>query len=159
MAAGVQISVIGGGICSATVSQTAEALGFEIAKRGAVLVCGGLGGVMGAAAAGARRAGGLTVGLLPGYDRTAANPFVDVVLPTGMGHARNVIVVAAGDAVIALPGEHGTASEIALALTLGKPVVALGAWEHVDGVESATSAPAAVDIAISRALARIGSIG
>jgi uncharacterized protein (TIGR00725 family) len=106
---------------------------------------------MAAAAAGARRAGGLTVGLLPGYDRTTANPFIDVVLPTGLGHARNVLVVAAADAVIALPGEHGTASEIALALTLGRPVVALGAWQHIPGVEVATTARAAVELALSRA--------
>jgi uncharacterized protein (TIGR00725 family) len=154
----VQISVIGGGVCSAAVAQTAEELGSEIAKRGAVLVCGGLGGVMAAAAAGARRAGGLTVGLLPGYDRTAANPFVDVVLPTGMGHARNIVVVAAGDAIIALPGQHGTAAEIALALTLGKPVIALGAWQHVGGVEIVTTVLAAVEVAMSRARARTAPI-
>lgn len=151
MQAHTQISVIGAGVCSAAVAQTAEELGAEIARRGAVLVCGGLGGVMVAAAAGARRSGGLTVGLLPSYDRRSANPFVDVVLPTGMGHARNVIVVAAGDAVIALPGEHGTASEIALALTLGKPVVALGAWGNIAGVEIAQTVRAAVDIALARA--------
>lgn len=157
MAARVQISVVGAGVCSAAVAQTAEDLGAEIARRGAVLVCGGLGGVMAAAAAGAHRAGGLTVGILPSYDRWSANPFVDIALPTGLGHARNVIVVAAGDAVIALPGESGTASEIALALTLGKPVIALGAWEHIEGVETAPTVRAAVDIALSRS--RVGSAG
>jgi hypothetical protein len=112
---------------------------------------------MAAAAAGARRAGGLTVGILPSYDRMSANSFVDIVLPTGMGHARNLVVVAAGDAVIALPGEHGTASEIALALTLGKPVVAFGAWEHVVGIEIATTVPSAAELAMSRARARLDS--
>lgn len=157
MAAGVQISVIGAGKCSAAVAGTAEELGFEIAGRGAILICGGLGGVMAAAASGARRAGGLTVGVLPSYDATSASSFVDIVLPTGLGHARNVIVVAAGDAVIALPGEHGTASEVALALTLGKPVIGLGAWHDIEGVDAASTVPAAVEAALSRALPRIGS--
>ena len=121
----LQITVIGAGECSPELAGAAEEIGAAIAAHGAVLVCGGLGGVMAAAAAGAERAGGVTVGILPTYDRTTANPGIDIVLPTGMGHARNVIVVAAGDAVIALPGEHGTASEIALALKLGRPVVAL----------------------------------
>lgn len=150
MAARVQISVIGGGISSEPVTRAANAVGAEIAKHGAVLICGGLQGVMAAAASGARSAGGLTIGLLPTYDRASANPFIDVALPTGMGHARNVLVVAAADAVIALPGEHGTASEIALALTLGKPVIALGDWGHVTGVEVAPTPQAAVELALSR---------
>lgn len=156
MAVRMQISVIGAGTCSAEIARMSEELGSEIARRGAVLICGGLGGVMTATASGSRRAGGLTVGVLPGYDARAANPFVDIALPTGMGHARNVIVVAAGDAVIALPGEHGTASEIALALTLGKPVVGLGAWGHVHGVEIATTVPHAVEMALTRARPRTG---
>lgn len=147
----VQIAVIGAGACGPEVGGLAEQVGAAIATRGAVLVCGGLGGVMEAAARGARSQGGLSVGVLPGYEGRSANPNIDVVLPTGMGHARNVIVVSAGDAVIALPGEHGTAAEIALALKLGRPVVVLGTWSQVEGVERAGSATEAVDLALSRA--------
>jgi uncharacterized protein (TIGR00725 family) len=143
-----QIAVIGAGTCSEGVRRLAEDVGAEIARRGATLICGGLGGVMAAAACGARRAGGLTIGVLPSYDRGTANPWVDVILPTGFGHARNVIVVASGDAVIALPGEHGTASEIALALKLGRCVVGLQAWEDYVGILHAVSAHEAVDMAV-----------
>lgn len=147
----IHISVIGAGTCSEAVHNLAEAVGAEIARRGAVLVCGGLGGVMEAAACGARRAGGLTVGVLPSYDRSTANRWLDVVLPTGFGHARNVIVVASGDAVIALPGEYGTASEIALALKLGRCVIGLQAWEDYLGILHAGSAREAVDLALQTA--------
>ena len=112
-------------------------------------MCGGLGGVMEAACRGARSAGGLTIGILPTYDRGSANPWVEIVIPTGFGHGRNVIVVASGDVVIALPGEHGTASEIALALTLGRRVVAVGAWETYAGIGHASSPGEAVALALS----------
>jgi uncharacterized protein (TIGR00725 family) len=148
----LQISVIGAGRCAPDIAALAEAVGAAIAERGAILVCGGLAGVMEAAARGARAHGGLTVGVLPGYERHAANANIDVVLPTGMGHARNVIVVAAGDAVIALPGEHGTAAEIALALKLGRPVVGLGAWSEIGAVEGARTAVEAVELAMASAL-------
>jgi hypothetical protein len=147
----LQVAVIGGASCPPEVGSLAEEVGRALALAGAVLVCGGLGGVMEAAARGARLAGGLTVGLLPGYERDVANPAIDVVIPTGLGHARNVLVVASADAVIALAGEHGTASEIALALTLGKPVVALGAWQANPGVVVADSAEDAVRRALGRA--------
>lgn len=124
--------------------QKAAAVGRGIAQAGAVLICGGLGGVMGAAASGARQAGGLSVGILPSYDARAAHPSIDIVIPTGLGHARNVLVVAAADAVLALSGEHGTASEIALALTLGRPVVALDAWRDIPGVTVLEEASRAV---------------
>jgi len=130
------------------VSELARETGSEIARRGAVLVCGGLGGVMGAAAAGAREVGGLTVGVLPSYGADSANSAIDITIPTGMGHARNVIVVASGDAVVALPGEHGTAAEIALAQTLGRPVVVLGAWEQLEGVTVAATPAEAVEAAL-----------
>lgn len=147
----VQIAVIGAGRCSADVAQLAEEVGAAVADRGCTLVCGGLAGVMEAAARGARARGGLTVGVLPSYDAASASAHIDVVLPTGMGHARNMIVVAAGDAVIALPGEHGTASEIALALTIGRPVIGLRAWTEIHGVERAASPSEAVDLAVARA--------
>ena len=127
----------------------AHELGSEIARRGGVVVCGGLGGVMEAVASGAHASGGLSVGVLPTYDRTTGNQWLDVVLPTGFGHARNVIVVASGDAVIALPGEYGTASEIALALKLGRPVVALNAWHDQPNVLRASSPQEAVTLAFA----------
>jgi hypothetical protein len=147
----LQIAVIGAGRCGPEVAGMAEEVGAAIAARGCTLVCGGLAGVMEAAARGARRGGGLTVGILPGYETRAANPEIDVVLPTGMGHARNIIVVSAGDAVIALPGEHGTAAEIALALKIGRPVVGLRAWSEMRGVENAMSPLEAVELAVARA--------
>ena len=98
-----------------------------------MLVCGGLGGAMEAACRGAKQAGGTTVGILPGSDRAAANEFVDVVLPTGLGEGRNALVVRAADALIAVGGGYGTLSEIALALRAGKPVVGLDTWE-IEGV-------------------------
>ena len=145
------IAVIGGSSCSPETRELARATGEEIARVGAILVCGGLEGVMGAAAAGARAGGGLTVGILPSYERDSANPAIDVAIATGMGHARNVIVVASGDAVIALPGEHGTASEISLAQTLARPVVALGAWHDLPGVLVAQAPPQAVKLAVAAA--------
>ncbi|MGQ9516890.1 MAG: TIGR00725 family protein [Anaerolineae bacterium] len=129
------MSVIGAGQCDAGIAEMAERLGFELARRGWGVVCGGLGGVMEAACRGARRAGGLTVGILPGDDAGAANPYVDVIIPTGMGEARNALVVRAGEGAIAVAGEYGTLSEIALALKMGKPVVGLHTWSLMkDGV-------------------------
>ena len=151
MARRIQIAVIGGGQCSAEVEKLAARVGAGIAAAGAVLVCGGLGGVMAASARAAREAAGLVVGLLPGYEPKCANPGVEIVIPTGLGHARNVLVVAAGDAVIALPGEHGTASEVSLALTLGRPVVGLGAWGSTPGVMAAGTVEEAVRLALTNA--------
>jgi uncharacterized protein (TIGR00725 family) len=122
----------------------AHAVGRTLAAHGAVLVCGGLGGVMEAASRGAKEAGGTTVGILPGTDRAAANPFVDVALPTGLGEGRNVLVVRAADALIAVGGGHGTLSEIAFALKTGKRVIGLGTWD-VEGVEPVDSPEAAVE--------------
>jgi len=123
------IAVIGDSHCSADVAALDEAVGHEVARRGAVLVCGGLGGVMEAACRGAKAAGGLTVGILPGTSRRDANPYVDVPIVTGMGEARNVLVVRSAQAVIAISGEYGTLSEIAHALKLGIPVVGLNTWQ------------------------------
>jgi uncharacterized protein (TIGR00725 family) len=107
----------------------AEEAGAAVAEAGAGLVCGGLGGVMEAACRGARSRGGVTVGLLPGTDRDAANGWVVVALPTGLGEARNALVVRAADAVVAIGGGWGTLSEIALALKIGLPVVGIGTWQ------------------------------
>jgi uncharacterized protein (TIGR00725 family) len=118
-------------------------VGRDLAARGAVLVCGGLGGVMEAACRGAKEAGGLTVGILPGTDRVAANAFVEVAIPSGLGEARNALVVRAVDALIAVGGGYGTLSEIALALKAGKRVVGLDSWD-IDGVVAAADPAAAV---------------
>jgi uncharacterized protein (TIGR00725 family) len=123
-----QIAVVGGSDASASVMAVAEAVGAALASAGAVVICGGLGGVMEAACRGAKSEGGLTVGLLPGRDRSAANQWVDIVLATGLGEARNALVVSSASAVIAVGGEYGTLSEIALALRLGRPVIGLGTW-------------------------------
>ena len=126
----------------------AEEVGRLLARRGAVVVCGGLGGVMEAACRGASRAGGTTVGVLPGLDRGAANPFVSVAVATGLGEVRNALVVRAADALIAVGGVYGTLSEIALALKAGKPVIGLGTWE-IDGVERVEGPEAAVNMALT----------
>ncbi len=128
------IAVIGDSNPSADAARLAEEVGRLIAARGAVLVCGGLGGVMEAAARGAREAHGLTVGILPGYDASAANPFIEVAVCTGMGHARNAIIAASATALVALEGSFGTLSEIALGLKFGRRVVSLRRRENPPGV-------------------------
>ncbi len=119
------IAVVGGSECSAAEAEWAGAVGRMLAERGAVLLCGGYGGVMAAAARGAKAAGGLTVGILAGADPAEANPYVDVALATGMGEMRNALLVRAARAVIAIGGGWGTLSEIALAQRIGTPVVGL----------------------------------
>jgi uncharacterized protein (TIGR00725 family) len=127
--------------------EAAESVGRALAARGAVVVCGGLGGTMEAACRGAKDAGGTTVGVLPGSDRAHANPFVDVAVATGLGEARNALVVRAADALVAIGGGYGTLSEIALALRTGKPVVGLTTWE-IQGIEVAGSPEAAAERAL-----------
>ena len=137
------IAVVGGSAASDQERRTAEEVGRRLAVAQAMVVCGGLGGVMEAACRGAKAAGGRTLGILPGEDRRDANPWVDVAVPTGLGEARNALVVRAADAVIAVGGEYGTLSEIALALKAGKPVVGIGTWD-IAGVVMAKDGPAAV---------------
>jgi uncharacterized protein (TIGR00725 family) len=155
------VAVCGSGDAPVADLEVAEAVGRGIAERGAVLVCGGLGGAMEAACRGAKALGGTTVGILPGSDRAAANPYVDVALPTGLGEARNALVVRAADALIAVGGEWGTLSEIALALRAGKRVVGLGTWElskagrPVDGIVAAADAAEAVALALPTATSRM----
>jgi uncharacterized protein (TIGR00725 family) len=123
------IAIAGPGEAAPWELEAAAEAGAAVAEAGCGLVCGGLGGVMEAACRGARSRGGLTVGLLPGTDRDAANGWVVVALPTGLGEARNALVVRAADAVVAIGGGWGTLSEIALALKAGIPVVGVGTWE------------------------------
>lgn len=133
------IGVIGGGDVPPKTAEVAEEVGREIARRGAVLVCGGMGGVMEAACRGAAAEGGLTIGILPGDDRRAANPYVKVPIVTGLGYARNVAVVKSSQAVIAVDGSYGTLSEIAHALQSGIPVIGLGTWSVARAGEEDTS--------------------
>lgn len=126
-----RIAVCGPGQATPDEETVAVELGRQIATAGCVLVCGGLGGAMGAACRGAKGAGGFTIGILPGYAATDANPWVDYPICTGLGQARNTVVVATADAVIAAGGGFGTLSEIALALRLQRPVVLLGGWASV----------------------------
>jgi uncharacterized protein (TIGR00725 family) len=123
------IAVIGRGDCSRQEAELAAEVGERLAKRGAVLVCGGLGGVMEAACRGAKRAGGTTIGILPGANRQDANEYVDYAIATSMGEGRNLAIILTVDGVIALPGAFGTLSEISFALMHNKPVVSLGSWE------------------------------
>jgi uncharacterized protein (TIGR00725 family) len=130
------ISVIGGEACGPEALEIAERVGCEIAERGATLVCGGRGGVMEAACRGAREAGGHTIGIMPGRGRqdSPPNPYVEFPIFTGMGFARNVIVVLSADAVIAIDGSYGTLSEIAYALINDLPVVGIDTWDfNYDG--------------------------
>ena len=139
------VAVVGSGEAPRAELDTAEAVGRGVAARGGVVVCGGLGGVMEAACRGARAGGGTTVGILPGFDRAAANEFVDVAIATGLGEARNALVVRAADALVAVGGSWGTLSEIALALRTGKPVVGVGTWEMSRGGEPVAGVVAAED--------------
>lgn len=154
------IAVVGAGAgsCDARAARVAEAVGREVAKAGAVLVCGGLGGVMEAACRGASAQGGLTIGLLPTSSRGSANAYVRVAIATGLGEARNAIVTRTADAVIAVGGEFGTLSEIGLALKMGKPVIGLDTWELAKGgqpssaIRRAASPEEAVKTAMALAL-------
>ncbi len=140
----IQIGVIGGREGDPKTLKTAEAVGREIASRDAVLVCGGMGGVMEAACRGAQEAGGLIVGILPVGKIDAANPWVDVVIPTDMGLARNVLIINSVAGVIAVGGKYGTLSEMAFALQKGIPVVSLHSWKVDENVVRAETAEGAV---------------
>ena len=154
------IAVIGGSVCTGEEARLAEAVGRELARRGATVVCGGLGGVMEAVCRGAREAGGHTIGLLPGGDPAAANRWVEFPIPTGLGFTRNAMVAQAGRAVIAIAGSYGTLSEMAFALIGGVPLIGLGTWEfamkgEADGrVIRAVDAVDAVERALAAAMAR-----
>ncbi len=122
------IAVIGASEPSAQEAKLAEEVGRELARRGIILVCGGLGGVMEAACRGASSEGGVTIGILPGESRRSANPYVQIPIATGMGYARNIVVVKSAQAAIAIGGSYGTLSEIAYALQSGLPVIGLNTW-------------------------------
>ena len=140
----MRVSVIGGSSVSSATAAVAEDLGTTLANRGHAVVCGGLGGVMEAVCRGAREAGGETIGILPTDRRADANPHVTVPIATGMGHARNALVVMNGDAAVAVDGSHGTLSEIGMALAQGRPVAGLDTHDAA-GVEAVETPVEAVD--------------
>jgi uncharacterized protein (TIGR00725 family) len=146
----IQVSVIGSG---AEHEARAEEVGRLLAERGCVVVTGGLDEVMAAAARGAKAAGGTTIGILPGESRAGANPWLDYVVVTGIGHARNLAVAASGDAVIAVGGSWGTLAEIGFASRLGRPVVVLEPGWEIEGVETAATPAEAVELVLSRVAA------
>lgn len=143
----IRVAVIGGSRPGRAAVEAAFEVGRLIARAGAVVVCGGLGGVMEAACRGAREEGGLAVGILPGGSPADANPWVDLPIATGLGYTRNALVVMNADAVIAVDGEYGTLSEIAFGKIHGKKVVGLGTWE-VRGVVPAATPEEAVRLAL-----------
>jgi hypothetical protein len=149
------VAVIGAAVCTTEQAALAEEVGRLLAERGAVLVCGGRGGVMEAACRGAQQAGGLTVGILPGLHVEEGNPYLSLSLPTGLGQGRNAVVVLSGRAVIAIGGGFGTLSEIGMALKHGRSVIGLGTWEarHPDGgpveIVMARTPEQAVDLALN----------
>ena len=124
----IVVSVIGGHEIDGKVESLAYNVGKTIAEVGAVLVCGGLGGVMQAAAKGCNESGGLTIGLLPGKDKADANEYIKIALPTTIGYARNAMVASSADIIIALPGSHGTACEISYGFVYKRPIIDLGNW-------------------------------
>ena len=144
----IQVSVVGSGTEH---EESAEQVGRLLAERGATVVTGGLGEVMAAAARGAKSAGGTTVGILPGETRGGLNEWIDHVVVTGIGHARNLAVVASADAVIAVGGRYGTLAEIGFALTLARPVVVLEPGWQVDGTQRAQTPAEAVELALAAA--------
>lgn len=147
------VAVIGPGDATSQQTRNAEEIGRKLAEGGAIVVCGGLGGVMEAACRGASGAAGTTVGLLPGTDRDSANEWVQIAIPTGLGELRNGLVIRAADTVIAVGGAYGTLSEIGLALRAGIPVIGLNTWE-IEGIERVESADDAVSRALHRAAGR-----
>ncbi len=143
------IGIVGSGSCTPEVEELAAEVGREVARKGGVLVCGGLGGVMSAVSRGAKEIGGVTVGILPGTDPSEANEFIDFPIATGMGQARNAIIAHTADVLIAIEGGYGALSEIALALKVGKGVVALNCPFQVPGILAVNTPIEAVNEALT----------
>jgi len=145
------IAVVGAGKCSKKLRDMASQVGKYIAENGGVLVCGGMGGIMEGAARGAKEAGGVTIGILPTDNKEDANEYIDYVIPTGFGEARNIMVVKTADAVVAFPGKYGTLSEMAFALHAGKPVVSINAWRLSDEIKQVDDPVKAAKLAMELA--------
>jgi uncharacterized protein (TIGR00725 family) len=140
----MNVAVIGGSRCSKKVYKIAQELGGLIAKEGWILICGGGGGVMEAACRGAKEEGGITAGILPSDNKDESNAYLDVRIPTGLGYARNILVVRAADVIIAIDGKYGTLSEIAFALNEGKKVIGIDSWD-IKGIVKAENPQEAID--------------
>lgn len=145
------IAIVGAGKCSKKLRDRAAEVGKYVAEQGGVVVCGGLGGIMEGAARGAKEAGGLTIGILPTENKEDANEYIDIVIPTGFGEARNIIVVRTADAVVAFPGKYGTLSEMAFALHAKKPVISVSAWQLGDEIRHVDSPLEAAKLAMELA--------
>ncbi|HKH37630.1 MAG TPA: TIGR00725 family protein [Rubrobacter sp.] len=141
------MAVVGSGVATDELYEKAREVGRLIAERGATVVCGGLSGVMEAAARGATEAGGMVIGILPDEDRRRQNGYLTYSVATGVGQARNLAVVCSGDVVIAVGGEYGTLSEIGLARKVGRPVVVLEGWDVGEHVSAASSPKEAIEAA------------
>ena len=148
MSGGPYVAVVGSGTATGELYERAREVGRLVAERGGIVVCGGLSGIMEAAARGAAEAGGTAIGILPDEDRRRANEYLTYSITTGTGHARNLAVVCSGDVVIALSGEYGTLSEIGLARKVGRPVVSLESWKLPGHVVVASSPEEAVEAAV-----------
>lgn len=150
------IAVIGGGTCSREETAIAETTGRLLAEQGTIVLCGGLGGVMEAVARGAQTNGGTTVGILPGQDPAAANPYIEIPLATGLGEMRNFLIVRAAHALIAIGGGVGTLSEVALAQRIGKPIVGLhDAFRNVVDIPRVETPAEAVRWVLERATGKV----
>lgn len=145
-----RVGIIGGSVCTEETYQQAKEIGREVAKRGAYLVTGGVGGVMEAASIGAKEAGGTTIGILPGDKFHSANPWVDIPIVTGMSHGRNIIIVRSCDVIIAISGSYGTLSEIAFALKLNVPIIGFNSWNIDESIIKAASVHEAVELAFQQ---------
>ena len=139
------VGVIGAGQCSEKIYELAREVGRGIGRKGWYLLCGGLSGVMEGAARGCSEVGGTTIGLLPGLERTLANPFIKIAIPTGLGEGRNLLIVRASDLLIAVAGGYGTLSEIALSLKTGKRVIGLETWRNIEGIQHVATPEEAID--------------
>ena len=145
------IAIVGAGKCSKKLRDRAAEVGRYVAEQGGVVVCGGLGGIMEGAARGAKEAGGLTIGILPTENKEDANEYIDIIIPTGFGEARNIMVVRTADAVVAFPGKYGTLSEMAFALHAKKPVISVSAWQLGDEIRHVDSPLEAAKLAMELA--------
>jgi uncharacterized protein (TIGR00725 family) len=143
------IGVIGAGSCNNDIYELAREVGVGIAKMGAILVCGGLGGVMEGACRGALEAGGQTVGILPGPEKIHANPYVTIPIVSDLGHARNVLIVRSSDLLIAISGGYGTLSEISIGLKLKKPVIGLSTWPNIREIRYVATSEEALNVALA----------
>ena len=143
------IGVIGAGSCNNDIYELAREVGVGIAKMGAILVCGGLGGVMEGACRGALEAGGQTVGILPGPEKIHANPYVTIPIVSDLGHARNVLIVRSSDLLIAISGGYGTLSEISIGLKLKKPVIGLSTWPNIRGIQYVATTEEALNVTLA----------